>query len=231
MLILSFEVAKANAPSIIYIDQADYLTPPPKKKKKPKKKKGQVVEEELEEGTEKIVHGIDFPAEERYSRIHKTLLKMINDLRKDNPGVVVIGCANDLSAPSVQKTLLSTFELLIPIPLPDYQTRLAFINHYLKIIDPILVKYCSWGSLGHILPLSAYAKISDGYSCGDIKRAMDMVFSRSRLATLDEKPISAMEFADKLSTIRPQFEREKIMVDFRLGLKGGKGNVKKGKKK
>ncbi|GKT37463.1 hypothetical protein ADUPG1_003401, partial [Aduncisulcus paluster] len=121
LLILSFEVAKANAPSIIYIDQADYLTPPPKKKK-PKKKKGQVVEEELEEGTEKIVHGIDFPAEERYSRIHKTLLKMINDLRKDNPGVVVIGCANDLSAPSVQKTLLSTFELLIPIPLPDYQT-------------------------------------------------------------------------------------------------------------
>eukprot|EP00898_Chlorokybus_atmophyticus_P002625 jgi/Chlat1/3363/Chrsp23S00269 len=179
MLHIVFKVAKAMAPSIIYINDAERVFVSDKKKAR--------------------AYGLA----ELPSRIKKDLLKEVSALQPTDR-VVVVGASRrpyECASASDSKAFVSFFETHIPCPIPNYAS--------LRCIWPGLIsRYAAGAGGGYQLPeysfdLSTLCTVSLGYTTGDIEATAAAVLTARRVAKLraGSKPLSEHELITALSKL------------------------------
>ena len=179
------------------------------------------------------------------TRMKKQLPKSMKELAKGDR-VLVMGTD---SKPGVadMKPLNAIYDRILMIPHPDYGSRLMLWR------NALLREGCSQGHLTSALDLSSLAKISDGYTAGDITNVVRQVLTARRVQTLAYKPLTASEFVSGLARLDPidpeqELEYKNWQLKTPMGKKraalkapageddggakkGKKGKGKKGKKK
>jgi IQ and AAA domain-containing protein len=84
------------------------------------------------------------------------------------------------------------------IPHPDYGSRLMLWR------NALMREGCTQAHLSSpTLDLSSLAKISDGYTAGDITKVSRQVLTARRIQTLAYKPLLASEFVPALARLDP----------------------------
>lgn len=76
------------------------------------------------------------------------------------------------------------------------------------------------------LDISALAKVSDGYTPGDILQAIRLVLTERRILQLPKRPLVASEFLGHLAKMEPVHREEEESLKVRLGMgEGSRGRV------
>jgi len=129
------------------------------------------------------------------TRMKKQLPKSMKELSKGDR-VLIMGTD---SKPGVadMKPLNAIYDKILMIPHPDYGSRLMLWR------NALLREGCSQGHLTASLDLSSLAKISDGYTAGDITNVVRQVLTARRVQTLSYKPLTASEFVSGLARLDP----------------------------
>eukprot|EP00041_Stephanoeca_diplocostata_P018551 m.389136 g.389136 ORF g.389136 m.389136 type:complete len:852 (-) comp21047_c0_seq2:131-2686(-) len=171
------------------------------------------------------------------TRMKKELPKIVK--KELNPGdrVLIVGC-DDNPADSDMKALTGVYQKILLVPRPDYGTRIMLWTTVLQQHG---------ASISPALDLSSLAKISDGYTAGDIVACVRKVLKPRRIEALAQKPLLAVEFVPALAELLPVFDVDYAalrdwMTKTPLGKKQEKlkdggaddddgGGKKKGKKK
>eukprot|EP00041_Stephanoeca_diplocostata_P018550 m.389125 g.389125 ORF g.389125 m.389125 type:complete len:188 (-) comp21047_c0_seq1:131-694(-) len=145
---------------------------------------------------------------------------------------------DDNPADSDMKALTGVYQKILLVPRPDYGTRIMLWTTVLQQHG---------ASISPALDLSSLAKISDGYTAGDIVACVRKVLKPRRIEALAQKPLLAVEFVPALAELLPVFDVDYAalrdwMTKTPLGKKQEKlkdggaddddgGGKKKGKKK
>ncbi|XP_016052494.1 PREDICTED: IQ and AAA domain-containing protein 1-like [Miniopterus natalensis] len=140
------------------------------------------------------------PKEEKQmdpKRIKKDLTKA---LRLLNPGdrVMLIGTTNQPQLAEM-RGLCRTYERILFMPRPDYASRYVLWKHML-LAERVQVTQS--------LDISALAKVSDGYTPGDILQAIRLVLTERRILQLPKRPLVASEFLGHLAKMEPVHREE-----------------------
>eukprot|EP00039_Didymoeca_costata_P011307 m.158135 g.158135 ORF g.158135 m.158135 type:complete len:875 (+) comp15127_c0_seq2:246-2870(+) len=139
------------------------------------------------------------------ARMKKELPKVVKKNLSKGDRVIILGTEeNPYDADS--KGVKSVYDKVIMIPRPDYGTRLALWKH------AILEEGVELNQLTDALDLSSLAKISDGYTAGDIVNITRETIGSRRLRTLAHRPLTAEEFIPGLAKKEPVMEDEEVRL-------------------
>ncbi|GIQ87989.1 hypothetical protein KIPB_010144 [Kipferlia bialata] len=148
-----------------------------------------------------------------------------------NDGILCIGtCSRSFGC---EKQLSETFARGIYIPLPDLSTRVCLIKHFMGEMG-----------LGSVLNDQSFdtgvvARITEGFTAGQIQHVLTEVFSSSRRSRMIGHPVVPTEFVDHLADCGDHYDSEvahlALLDKFKgpgaeSGGKAKKGKAKKGKK-
>lgn len=75
------------------------------------------------------------------------------------------------------------------------------------------------------LDISALVKVSDGYTPGQILKAIQSVLTKRRLMQLSKRPLVTSEFLGHLAKLEPVYREEEESLKVRLGVGEAKGRV------
>ncbi|KAL4506963.1 hypothetical protein ABPG72_001384 [Tetrahymena utriculariae] len=138
-------------------------------------------------------------AKKKKSQVNPLFAKMKKPLMDFKKGkffepedrVVFIGCTNrpwDCS----QKEIKSFFDKKIYFPFPNYGTRMLLFKTFLEQKKvPVPDNF----------PINTIAHISEGWSAGSFKMAIERVFTERRLQKINEEQIKLSEFIGPLSNV------------------------------
>ncbi|XP_026201035.1 dynein regulatory complex protein 11 isoform X2 [Anabas testudineus] len=130
-------------------------------------------------------------------RLKKDLPKSLK-LIKGEDRVLIIGTTKDPISADL-KSLCKMYSKIILIPRPDYGSRYILWKQLIK----------KWGGeVTKALDLSCLAKISDGYTPGDMVRVIQSVVTKRRILQQANRPLTAAEFVAPLAKIDPVFQEE-----------------------
>ncbi|ELU03195.1 hypothetical protein CAPTEDRAFT_153643 [Capitella teleta] len=130
-------------------------------------------------------------------RLKKELPKALKTIKPEDR-ILLVGttrCPFD----GEMKPMASTYQKIVLIPRPDYASR-----HLLwrKLITR------SGGQVTSSLDVSSLAKITDGYTPGQMVQACTSVLSERRINQLAKKPLVAAEFIAPLARLDPVYKEE-----------------------
>jgi len=159
--------------------------------------------------------------------------------------VLVMG-TDDKPEAGEMKSITSVYDKVLMVPKPDYGSRLMLWQ------STLLREGCHVEHLTKALDVSSLAKISDGYTAGDIIKCVREILTSRRIQTLPYRPLTAAEFVPalaKLDPVMPDAEMAYLNWQFKTpmgkklaarlnppedddgkGKKGKKGGKKKKKK-
>jgi hypothetical protein len=130
------------------------------------------------------------------TRMKKELPKAMKKLAKGER-VLVLG-TDEKPEEADMKALTGVYDKILMIPHPDYGSRLMLWR------NTLMREGCTHVHLASpTLDLSSLAKISDGYTAGDITKVSRQVLTARRIQTLAYKPLSASEFVPSLARLDP----------------------------
>ncbi|KAJ8336500.1 hypothetical protein SKAU_G00377200 [Synaphobranchus kaupii] len=149
-------------------------------------------------GAEKMFYK-KVPKEEKDAdpkRLKKDLPKFLKSVADDR--VMVVGTARDPASADL-KSLLKMYGKVFLLPRPDYASRHLLWRRYIEAAGGEVTKALSVGSL---------ARLSDGYTPGQIAQMVRMVLTETRLQQLPARPLVAAEFAPSLAKVGPVTQNE-----------------------
>ncbi|XP_029004658.1 dynein regulatory complex protein 11 isoform X2 [Betta splendens] len=149
-------------------------------------------------------------------RLKKDLPKSLK-LIKGEDRVLIIGTTDDPLSADI-KSLCKMYNKIILIPRPDYGSRYILWNQLIKKAG---------GEVTKALDLSSLAKISDGYTPGDMVKVIQSVVTKRRILQQANRPLVAAEFVVPLAKINPVFqEEEEALKDWYAKTPLGKKRVR-----
>uniref|UniRef100_A0A8C0I0B8 IQ motif containing with AAA domain 1 like n=1 Tax=Balaenoptera musculus TaxID=9771 RepID=A0A8C0I0B8_BALMU len=149
-------------------------------------------------------------------RIKKALTKA---LRLLNPGdrVRLMG-TTDRPQAAEMKGLCRTYEWVLLLPRPDYASRYVLWKHMIE---------AQGVQVTQSLDVSALAKVSDSYTPGRTRQAIQAVLTERRLLQLSKRPPVASEFLGHLAKLDPVYrEEEESLKDWNFKTPLGKKRMK-----
>ncbi|XP_064201770.1 dynein regulatory complex protein 11-like [Anguilla rostrata] len=144
-------------------------------------------------GAEKMLYK-KVPKEEKEAdpkRLKKDLPKFLKSVAEDR--VLVVGTARDPASADL-KSLLKMYAKVFVLPRPDYASR--------HLLWRRLVERAG-GEVTGALNMGSLARMSDGYTQGQIAQMVRMVLTEARLRQLPARPLEAAEFVPALATVEP----------------------------
>lgn len=166
-------------------------------------------------------------------RLKKVLPKFMKTVKSDTRFLLIGTTSAPFDAPP--KPLCKQYSNIIMIPRPDYASRYLLWRSFITK---------NGGILSNSLDISSLAKVSDGYTPGQILGAVKEVLTERRSSQQQAKPLQAFEFIPGLARNDPIYKEEeeaykKWWSKTPLGIKrgkaaaeeedGGKANGKGGK--
>lgn len=138
------------------------------------------------------------------SKFKKDLVTYAASLKPEERVVVVGASSEPFNMPDTElKDLRSVFQTYINVPLPDYASRVMLWRVFLKrVFDDMEMDSPPQ------IDLSALALVSEGYSAGSIKLAIEKTLTVRRKATLRTRPISEKDFITPLSALPSTFHAD-----------------------
>ncbi|KAJ8003910.1 hypothetical protein DPEC_G00153300 [Dallia pectoralis] len=130
-------------------------------------------------------------------RLKKDLVKVLKTLKCEDR-VLVVGTTRRPFEADL-KPFCKVYKKIILIPRPDYASRLVLYREFLL------------GAGAHLTPsldLSSLAKVTDGYTQGQILEAVRLVLNPRRLAQQTTRPLTAAEFIPPLARQDPVYKEE-----------------------
>ncbi|NXA39175.1 DRC11 protein, partial [Eudromia elegans] len=182
MLHLVYKVAKQLQPSVVWIGDAEKTF----YKKVPK------AEKEIDP--------------RRLKRILPTFLKLL----KAEDRVLLVGTTRRPFDADL-RPFCKVYQKIILIPRPDYASRFGKYFKSPSLVIAILWKHIilqNGGVITKTLNISCLAKLSDGFTQGNIFQAVQTVLSERRMLQMTKKPLKAVEFMTSLARQDPVYKEE-----------------------
>ncbi|NWU48709.1 DRC11 protein, partial [Dromas ardeola] len=132
-------------------------------------------------------------------RLEKMLPKFLKALKAQDR-VLLVGTTNRPFDANL-KPFCKVYQKIILIPRPDYASR---FGKYLW--KHIILQ--NGGEITHLLNISCLAKLSDGFTQGQIVQAVQAVLSELRLLQMTRKPLRTAEFMTALARQDPVYKEE-----------------------
>lgn len=149
------------------------------------------------------------------SRFKKDLLLYKNQALEKQHRVIIIGTSKSPENGDV-KELKNFFDRFLYFPYPDYSSRVLIWRHYIE--EQIRIGYKDMDDKASLqlkdkhgpvteliqsvldkVDLSSLAHISEGYSAGAIARTVRTIITKRRVAVINNRPLSTVEFIDNLA--------------------------------
>uniref|UniRef100_A0A8C6K2A9 ATPase AAA-type core domain-containing protein n=1 Tax=Melopsittacus undulatus TaxID=13146 RepID=A0A8C6K2A9_MELUD len=130
-------------------------------------------------------------------RLEKMLPKFLKALRAPDR-VLLVGTTNRPFDANL-KPFCKVYQKIIVIPRPDYASRFVLWKH-------IILQ--NGGAITSLLNLSCLAKVSDGFTPGQLIRAVQAVLTKLRLLQMSRKPLRTDEFIGFLAMQDPVYREE-----------------------
>lgn len=149
-------------------------------------------------------------------RLKKVLPKFMKGIKSPDRFLLIGTTAAPFDAPP--KPLCKQFSSIIMIPRPDYASRYLLWKSFITK---------NLGIISNSLDISSLAKVSDGYTPGQILSAVKEVLTERRASQQTTKPLQAFEFIPGLARNDPIYKEEeeaykKWWSKTPLGIKRGK---------
>ncbi|KAG9332190.1 hypothetical protein JZ751_015553 [Albula glossodonta] len=155
-------------------------------------------------GAEKMFYK-KVPKEEKEAdpkRLKKDLPKLLKTVAEDR--VLVLGTARDPSSADL-KSLCKMYAKVVLLPRPDYASRHLLWGQFIQRAGGEVTKALNLGSL---------ARISDGYTQGQIAQMVQWVLTEDRLQQLPDRPLATAEFAPSLAKLEPVIQQEQELINW-----------------
>ncbi|KAL6459341.1 hypothetical protein MHYP_G00328130 [Metynnis hypsauchen] len=130
-------------------------------------------------------------------RLKKDLPKILKSIKGEDRVLIVGTTNNPLSADL--KLLCKLYTKIILIPRPDYASRYIMWKQLIQR---------NGGVVTSALDLSSLAKISDGYTQGQMVRVARGILTERRIQQLAKRPLVSAEFVAHLARTDPVFQDE-----------------------
>uniref|UniRef100_A0AAR2M1E6 AAA+ ATPase domain-containing protein n=1 Tax=Pygocentrus nattereri TaxID=42514 RepID=A0AAR2M1E6_PYGNA len=130
-------------------------------------------------------------------RLKKDLPKILKSMKGEDRVLIVGTTSNPLSADL--KSLCKLYTKIILIPRPDYASRYIMWKQLIQR---------NGGVVTSALDLSSLAKISDGYTQGQMVRVVQGILTERRIQQLAKRPLVSAEFVAHLARTDPVFQDE-----------------------
>ncbi|XP_063197359.1 dynein regulatory complex protein 11 isoform X2 [Chroicocephalus ridibundus] len=130
-------------------------------------------------------------------QLEKMLPKFLKALKAQDR-VLLVGTTNRPFDANL-KPFCKVYQKIILIPRPDYASRFVLWKH-------IILQ--NGGAITDLLNISCLAKVSDGFTQGQIVQAVQAVLSELRLQQMTRKPLRTAEFVTALAREDPVYKEE-----------------------
>ncbi|KAM8806882.1 dynein regulatory complex protein 11 [Eudromia elegans] len=130
----------------------------------------------------------------RLKRILPTFLKLL----KAEDRVLLVGTTRRPFDADL-RPFCKVYQKIILIPRPDYASRFVLWKHIILQNGGVITK---------TLNISCLAKLSDGFTQGNIFQAVQTVLSERRMLQMTKKPLKAVEFMTSLARQDPVYKEE-----------------------
>ncbi|XP_057278560.1 dynein regulatory complex protein 11 [Pezoporus wallicus] len=130
-------------------------------------------------------------------RLEKMLPKFLKALKAPDR-VLLVGTTNRPFDANL-KPFCKVYQKIIVIPRPDYASRFVLWKH-------IILQ--NGGAITSLLNISCLANVSDGFTPGQLIRAVQAVLTKLRLLRMSRKPLRTDEFIGFLATQDPVYREE-----------------------
>ncbi|KRX02464.1 P-loop containing nucleoside triphosphate hydrolase [Pseudocohnilembus persalinus] len=187
----AFKVAQAFQPAIIYCDEAELIWMGKKKKGSTLPTFYQKMKKPLNDFKKKF-----FLPEVIKQEGDKFVKAIVPDK------VAFIATTNrpyDCSAKDIKKF----FDKKFYFPYPNYGTRLQLIRNFINNRGVDIPDNFSLSTLAHV---------TQGFSAGSLKQAIDQVLSERRLLTIDQDPIKVQEFIGPIASTPCTYQQELVLI-------------------
>ncbi|NXV19669.1 DRC11 protein, partial [Cepphus grylle] len=155
--------------------------------------------------TEKIFSKAAQKAEEiNPKRLEKMLPKFLKALKAQDR-VLLVG-TTDRPFDANLKPFCKVYQKIILIPRPDYASRFGKYFRRFLLWKHIILQ--NGGAITDLLNISCLAKVSDGFTQGQIVQAVQAVLSELRLQQMTRKPLRTAEFVTALARQDPVYKEE-----------------------
>ncbi|NXG93162.1 DRC11 protein, partial [Stercorarius parasiticus] len=155
--------------------------------------------------TEKIFSKAAQKAEEiNPKRLEKMLPKFLKALKAQDR-VLLVGTTNRPFDANL-KPFCKVYQKIILIPRPDYASRFGKYFKRFLLWKRIILQ--NGGAITDLLNMSCLAKVSDGFTQGQIVQVVQAVLSELRLQQMTRKPLRTAEFMTALAGQDPVYKEE-----------------------
>ncbi|NWS68516.1 DRC11 protein, partial [Crotophaga sulcirostris] len=134
-------------------------------------------------------------------QLDKMLPKFLKALKAQDR-VLLVGTTNRPFDANL-KPFCRVYQKIILIPKPDYSSRLG---KYFMLWKHIILQ--NGGAITNLLNLSCLAKVSDGFTQGDIIQVVQAVLTELRLLQMTRMPLRTSEFMAPLARQDPVYREE-----------------------
>uniref|UniRef100_A0A8C5PLA7 IQ motif containing with AAA domain 1 n=1 Tax=Leptobrachium leishanense TaxID=445787 RepID=A0A8C5PLA7_9ANUR len=130
-------------------------------------------------------------------RLKKDLPKILKSLKPEDR-ILIVGTSHRPFDAEI-KPFCKIYKKIVLLPRPDYAARLVM---WKQMISQRV------GSLTASMNFSSLAKITDGFTPGQIVQAVESVLNDRRFGQISRKPLTAVEFLGSLSRQEPVYKEE-----------------------
>uniref|UniRef100_A0A8C4FGD1 IQ motif containing with AAA domain 1 n=1 Tax=Catagonus wagneri TaxID=51154 RepID=A0A8C4FGD1_9CETA len=130
-------------------------------------------------------------------RLKKQLPKILKLLKPDDR-ILIVGTTHRPFDAELQ-SFCRVYQKIILIPRPDYASRYVLWKQILQR---------NGGVITEALNVSCLAKISDGFTQGDIVHVIKQALTERRVRQQPHKPLTATEFISALTSMSPVYQEE-----------------------
>ncbi|KAJ6666670.1 hypothetical protein lerEdw1_020394 [Lerista edwardsae] len=134
-------------------------------------------------------------------RLKRDLPKALNLLKAEDR-VLLMGTSDKPYLADI-KGFCKTYERILMVPRPDYASRYVTWQRLIQKHGGVVTSS---------LDVSALAKVSEGYSQGNMAHAVQAVLTERRLLQLPKKPLVANELLQMLARSDPIYPEEEMML-------------------
>lgn len=133
-------------------------------------------------------------------RLKKDLPRLVRSLTSEDR-VMLIGVSR-CPWECEQKGLTQTYQKFLVIPKPDYGQRCTLWRELITAKGGLITKWSDRFNL------SGLSKVSDGYTAGSIRNAVELTLTERRLIQQSTKPLKPVEFIGALAKNEPMYLEE-----------------------
>uniref|UniRef100_A0A8C5L077 IQ motif containing with AAA domain 1 n=1 Tax=Jaculus jaculus TaxID=51337 RepID=A0A8C5L077_JACJA len=130
-------------------------------------------------------------------RLKKQLPKILK-LLKPEDRILIIGTTKRPFDAEIQ-SLCKVYQKIILVPRPDYASRYVLWKQFIQR---------NGGKLTKALNISCLAKVTDGFTQGDIIKVVKDVLTERRIRQQARKPLTAVEFVTVMTSMNPVYKEE-----------------------